>query len=243
MTTLESPMPVVSGRLSLPYATAIALLIEALLLAALVIGLSDAKKTTPPRPQPVMLSFPVIQAAPPKPAPTPPRKPPVKPVPHPRPAPVHHTVHHLSPPVHKTEVSEPAPEPLAMAPAAPDTVSAPPQPAPVQHTEKSSPPSVDPNIQARFEDQVRSAVQSAMRYPYAAKLAHISGRAQVSFDYTDGRVSAIKIAVSSGYGMLDSAALQAVSAAAYPPPPKNLAGKSMPFEVWVRFYLTGPSAN
>ena len=123
-------MPVVSGRLSLPYATAIALLIEALLLAALVIGLSDAKKTTPPRPQPVMLSFPVIQAAPPKPTPTPPHKPPVKPVPHPRPAPVHHTVHHLSPPVHKTEVSEPAPEPLAMAPAAPDTVSAPPQPAP-----------------------------------------------------------------------------------------------------------------
>lgn len=243
MTTLESSLPGVSGRLSLPYATAIALFIEALLLAALVIGLSDTKKTMPPRPQPVMLSFPVIQAAPPKPTPTPPRKPPVKPVPQPRPAPVHHTVHHLSPPMHKTEIPEPAPEPLAMAPAAPDTMSAPPQPAPVQRTEKPSPPSIDPDIKARFDDQVRSAVQSAMHYPYAARMAHISGRTQVSFEYMDGRVSAVKIAVSSGYGMLDSAALQAVSAAAYPSPPKTMAGKSMPFKVWVRFYLTGPSAN
>ena len=232
-------MPGVSGRLSLPYAAAAALILEALLLAALVIGLSDTKKTAPPKQQPVMLSFPVIPAAPPKPAPAPPRKIPVKPAPRPLPTLVHHAVHHPSPPVHKTE----APEPLAMAPLAPDTVPAPPQAAPVRQAEKPSPPSVDPGIQARFEDQVRSAVQSAMRYPYAAKLAHISGRAQVSFDYTDGRVSAVKIAVSSGYGMLDSAALQAVSAAAYPPPPKNLAGKSMPFEVWVRFYLTGPSAN
>ncbi len=236
-------MPGVSGRLSLPYAAAAALVLEALLLAALVIGLSDTKKTTPPKQQPVMLSFPVIPAAPPKPVPTPPRKIPVKPAPRPLPTPVHHAAHHPSPPVHKTEAPEPVPEPLAMAPVAPDTVPAPPQAAPVRPVEKPGPPSVDPNIQARFEDQVRSAVQSAMRYPYAAKLAHISGRAQVSFDYTDGRVSAVKIAVSSGYGMLDSAALQAVSAAAYPPPPKNLAGKSMPFEVWVRFYLTGPSAN
>lgn len=236
-------MPVVSGRLSLPYATAIALLIEALLLAALVIGLSDAKKATPPRPQPVMLSFPVIQAAPPKPTPTPPRKPPVKPVPHPRPAPVHHAVHRPAPPAHKTEAPEPVPEPLAIAPAAPDTVSAPPQAAPVRQVEKPSPPSVDPGIQARFEDQVRSAVQSAMRYPYAARLAHISGRAQVAFNYTDGRVGATKLAVSSGYGMLDSAALQAVSAATYPPPPKSMTGKSMPFKVWVQFNSTGQSAD
>ena len=236
-------MPGVSGRLSLPYAAAAAFLLEALLVAALVIGLSDTKKASPPKQQPVMLSFPVMPAAPPKPAPTPPRKIPVKPAPRPLPTPVHHVVHRAAPQVHQVETPDPTPEPLAMAPAAPDTVPAPPQAAPVRQAAKPSPPSVDPDIQARFEDQVRSAVQSAMRYPYAAKLAHISGRAQVSFEYTDGRVSAIKIAVSSGYGMLDSAALQAVSAATYPPPPKNLAGKSMPFEVWVRFYLTGPSAD
>lgn len=130
-----------------------------------------------------------------------------------------------------------------MAPATPNTEPAPPQTVPVPPLEKPSQPSVDPRIQARFEDQVHAAVQSAMRYPYAAKLAHIAGRTQVSFEYLDGRASAVKIAVSSGYGMLDSAALQAVSSATYPPPPKNLAGKSLPFEVWVRFYQTGLSAN
>ncbi len=237
-------MPVVSGRLSLPYAAAAALVIEALLLAALVIGLSDANTTAPPKQQPVMLSFPVIPAAPtPKPTPAPPRKTPAKPVPRPQPTPVHHAVHQPSPPQHKTEAPEPETEPPTMAPAAPDTVSAPPQAAPVRQVEKPSPPSVDPGIQARFEDQVRSAVQSAMHYPYAARLAHISGRAQVAFNYTDGRVAAIKLAVSSGYGMLDSAALQAVSAATYPPPPKNMTGKSMPFKVWVQFNSTGQSAD
>lgn len=235
-------MPAAGGRLSLPYAIAIALFIEALLLAALVVGLSDTTKAIPPKPQPLMLSFPVIPAPlKPKLAPTPPRKPPVKPVPHP--APVHHVVHHPSPPVAKTVIPEPAPEPLAMAPVAPDTVPAPPQTAPVRPVQKPSPPSVDPDIQARFEDQVRGAVQAAMRYPYAARMAHISGRTQVSFEYRDGRVSNIKIAVSSGYGMLDSAALQAVSAAAYPPPPKIMADKSLPFKVWVRFFLTGPTAD
>ncbi|MHB8166891.1 MAG: TonB family protein [Sulfuricella sp.] len=244
MATPKSSMPVVSGRFSLPYAAAAAFFIEALLVTALVIGLSDIKKTSPPKQQPVMLSFPVLPAAPlPKPARMPPPKVPVKPAPRRLPTPVHRVVHRATPQAHQVEAPDPAPEPLAMAPATPNTVPAPPQAAPVRQADKPSPPSVDPHIQARFEDQVRAAVQSAMRYPYAAMIAHIAGRAQVSFEYIDGRVSAVKIAISSGYGMLDSAALQAVSAAAYPPPPKNLAGKSLPFEVWVRFYQTGLSSD
>jgi protein TonB len=82
-----------------------------------------------------------------------------------------------------------------------------------------------------------------MRYPYAAKMAHIAGRTQVSFQYDDGRASAIKIMHSSGYGLLDSAALQAVSDATYPAPPKSLAGKTQTFEVWVRFYQNGQSTD
>ena len=130
-----------------------------------------------------------------------------------------------------------------MAPATPNTEPAPPQTAPVPPLEKPSQPSVDPRIQARFEDQVHAAVQSAMRYPYAARLAHIAGRTRVSFGYLDGHVSAAKIAISSGYGVLDAAALEAVSSAAYPQPPKNLAGKLLSFEVWVRFYQTGLASD
>ncbi|MHB1592148.1 MAG: hypothetical protein ACYCTW_11540, partial [Sulfuricella sp.] len=183
MATLESSMPVVSGRFSLPYAAAAAFLLEALLVAALVIGLSDTKKMSPPIQQPVMPTFPVMPVAPlPRPARTPPRKIPVKPAPRPLPTPVHRIVHRATPQAHQVEAPDPAPEPLAMAPATPaDTVPAPPQAAPVQQADKPSPPSVDPHIQARFEDQVRAAVQSAMRYPYAARIAHIAGRAQVSF--------------------------------------------------------------
>lgn len=236
MAALAFSMPMIGGRFSLPYAAVVAFSLEALLVVTLVFGLSDMKKTVSPTQQPVMLSFPAPATPPPKPALPPPRRVPVKP------APAHHTARPALP-AHKTAAPDPAPEPLAMAPATPNTVPAPPQAVPVPQLEKPSQPSVDPRIQARFEGQVHAAVQSAMRYPYAAKLAHIAGRAQVSFEYLDGRVSAVKIAVSSGYGMLDSAALQAVSSATYPPPPKNLTGKSLPFEVWVRFYRTGPSAN
>ena len=226
-------MPGASGWLSLPYATAAALVLEALLVAAFIIGLSDTKKISPPKRQLVMLTFP---AMPETPAPKVRVKPASRPL---LPTPIHPTVHRPTPQAHQVETPDIAPEPLAMAPAMPDTVPAPPQITP----EKTSPPSADPSIRARFEDQVRAAVQSAMRYPYAAKLAHIAGRAKVSFKYVDGRVSGVRVITSSGYDVLDSAARQAVSAAAYPPPPKNLAGTSIPFEVWVRFYLSGPASD
>jgi len=237
MGSLESPVPSVGGRFSLPYAAAAAFIVEALLLSTLAVGLSDAKKTEVPERQPVMISLPAVPVAPP------PLRKPVKPAPRPMPAPVHHAVRHSVPPAQKTEPPRALPEPLAMAPAAPDSVPAPPRAEPVRQAAPPQPPRSDPGIQARFEDQVRSAVQSAMRYPYAAKLAHISGRTQISFEYLNGRVSAARISISSGYDMLDNAALQAVSAAAYPPPPKNQMGRTLPFKVWVRFYLTDSSAD
>ena len=224
------------------YAAAAALVIEALLIAGLVIALSGRKTMAPPKPQVVMLSFPVVPVAPPpKPVPTPPRKLPVKPPPRPLPKPAHRPMHR-PPPARKVEAPDPAPLQAPVMPA-PDTLPAPPRPAPVRPIEKPSPAPVAPDIQARFETQVRTAVQSAMRYPYAARLAHIAGRARVSFGYRDGHVSAAKLAISSGYGVLDAAALEAVSSAAYPPPPKNLAGKLLSFEVWVRFYQTGLASD
>lgn len=245
MAKLDSAKPELSGGFSLPHAAAVALLVESLLVTALAVGLSGAHKVPPPKPQVVMLTFPLLPKPPaPRPAPPPP-KPVAKPPP-PRPKPVHHVVHRPPPRPQPVKAPDPAPAPvpLAMAPPAPDTIPAPPQPAPVPPPPPTPvPPGVNPGVEAHFHDQVRAAVQAAMRYPYAARLAHIAGRAKVSFAYLDGRVSAVKIIVSSGYDMLDDAALQAVSAAAYPSPPERLAGTVIPFEVWVRFYQIGPPSQ
>jgi periplasmic protein TonB len=85
---------------------------------------------------------------------------------------------------------------------------------------------------------VRSAVQAAMQYPYAARMARIQGKTQVSFDFLNGKASHLRVLVSSGYGVLDQAALKAVNAAIYPPPPQELAGKTLTLEVWVKFQGT-----
>ncbi len=218
----------------MPYAALAALFLEAVLVASLVIGLTNTKLTTPPQQQPVMLTFPaILTTTPPKPVQTPPRKPPVKPAPRPLQKPVQHAVHHHpAPPMHKKVA---AAKPLALAPATPNSVPAPTEAAPVAQADKPSQASADPNSMTRFEEQLHEAIQAAVHYPYAAKVAHIEGRAQVSFEYIDGRVSAIKIIRSSNYDMLDTAAMRAVLTASYPPPPNNLAGVSQQFVFWIRF--------
>lgn len=136
-----------------------------------------------------------------------------------------------------TPVVQPAP-PLTPVPAAAqmsteNMLSAPAPPA----VAPPAPPRVDPSVQASFEDRVRAAVQASVRYPYAARLAHLSGRAQVAFVYLDAKVSGVRLATSSGSDLLDAAALRAVSAAQFPAPPATLAGKRLAFEIWVRFTL------
>lgn len=86
-----------------------------------------------------------------------------------------------------------------------------------------------------FEQQVHTAIQSALVYPYAAKMAHIAGRVQVSFTYCAGKISEIKILQASPYAMLNTAAIQAVQSAAYPTPPANLGDRVLQFEIWVNF--------
>ncbi len=224
------------SRFSLPHAALAAFIFELFLVGALALAVPNRTDAPVPKPQPVELAFPAPPQTPPKPPPPPPPKRVVKPVPPtPRPA-VRHTAPHPKPvPVSQKMELPPAPVPTAKAYQVPDPAPAPVPPAPVA---KPAPPSVDPAVRAVFEDQVRAAVQAAVQYPYAAKMAHIGGQARVSFSYRDGRVWAVKVVTSSGYDVLDRAALQAVSAASYPPPPANLAGKSLAFEVWVRFTLS-----
>lgn len=182
-----------------------------------------------------MLSFPVL---PEPPKPSPPRQKPAPPQP-----PAHHLVHHMKPEPAKVVAQAPKPAvipqsaPLEKAadtvPPAPPAASAPPAP--------SADPA--PDIPATFTDKVRAAVQAAARYPFAARMAHVSGRVQVSFTYMDSVVSDLKVIVSSGHGALDDAARGAVESAAYPPPPPPFAGKALHFMVWVRFDQTAAASE
>ncbi|MCL2658589.1 MAG: TonB family protein [Betaproteobacteria bacterium] len=76
-----------------------------------------------------------------------------------------------------------------------------------------------------------------MVYPFAARTMNAQGKARVEFVFHDGAFSHVRIIQSSGNGMLDQAALAAVTHAAVPPIPDSLADKSMTYQVTVVFEL------
>ena len=56
-------------------------------------------------------------------------------------------------------------------------------------------------------DDLRAAIEAALRYPESARMDGIAGRTLVGFVYRDGAVSDIHVVTSSGMGQLDHAAL------------------------------------
>ncbi len=84
---------------------------------------------------------------------------------------------------------------------------------------------------------MRRAVQRAVAYPMAARMARETGRTQVRFVLRGGHVSDVAVVRSSGFPLLDRAAVAAVHGAGYPPPPAALQGRDMRFVVWVAFRL------
>ncbi len=195
-----------------------ALVIEALVISGmlLVAGKKPAQAETP---EPaVMLSFsePVKPEAPPE-----KKVEPVKPQQQQR-----------APAAKPSDRPEPEPqiaEPTQVPEAAPVTLPA----KPVEPPRPETPAKVTDS----FKGEVKAAVQAAMEYPASARMAHVTGKTKVAFEYRDGRVNNPHVVVSSGSGMLDAAARRAVEAAAYPPSPADFAGKPLQFEVWVRFFL------
>lgn len=89
--------------------------------------------------------------------------------------------------------------------------------------------------EALLEARVRDAVQQAVRYPAAARMMGVTGRARLLLEYRNGSVGGSALAQSSGMPVLDQAALAAARGARYPAPPPALAGLSMRFLVWVDF--------
>jgi protein TonB len=202
-------------------ALAVALALEAALLAGLLWWSGHAPAPAPAAPVDIVLQpapVPAVTLPPlPEPAQRPKPRPLVRTAPRPAPAPVAAT-----PPPVPMPAAVPAPAP------APDTRPAMPvaAAAPTSGSER-----------AAFEAQLRAAVQASVRYPAAARMMHLTGRTLVAFDYQDGVASGARVAQSSGSDELDQAALAAVRSATFPRPPKDLAGTTLRFDVWVRFHL------
>jgi len=122
-------------------------------------------------------------------------------------------------------------EPVAVAAESAYVQAAPPPPPPAPATGPS-------DKELEFAARVKAAIQAAVVYPMAAKQMGYRGKAVVEFVYRDGQVSQTHIAQSSGLGMIDNAALAAVSAARFPTAPETLKGKDMSYRVTVLFELT-----
>ena len=96
-------------------------------------------------------------------------------------------------------------------------------------------PAHDTDQEASLEARIRDAVQAAMRYPAAARMMDITGRARVQLVYRNGAVNGSLLAQSSETPMLGQAALSAAQGTHYPASPPALAGRLMRFLVWVEF--------
>ena len=171
----------------------------------------------PPQPAPKPKQPPPIQKTPT--LPKPPPVPVARPHPVPRPA-----VHHVIPP-------SPTPKPLPDL--RPPVQAAPPPPAP-------APPSagqVD-----LFRDAVRRAVQEVANTVYPQSTQE-SGTVEITINYLNGRATSVALTRSSGFPLLDAAALQAGRIAPYPPPPPAFADHVFPWTVSVIFQAAPPSIN
>ena len=210
-----------AGRWS--QAAVLALLLEAVFLVSISWWM---QRPSPPAPlPPTRIVLDAVKAAPKTVAPRRPPPPKPAPVPKPRPQPV---VHKMLP--------KPQPRPRS-APAHPKLMT-PSRAADVQPASPVVPPSRDlASVRASFEAELRSAIQSAVRYPAAARLMRLTGRTLVMFEFRDGMVSRIRVARSCGIDFLDRAAERAVRNAPYPSTPAELAGQRMAFEIWVHFRL------
>ena len=208
-----------------PQAAVLALLLEAVVLAAISWWM---QRPSPPAPlPPIRIVLDAMKAAPKTVAPRIPPPPKPAPAPKPRPQPVVHKalpdpqpqLHPRSAPVH--------PRPMTASRA-----------ADVQPVAPIVPASRDlASVRAGFEAELRSAIQSAVRYPAAARLMRLTGRTLVMFEFRDGNVSGIRVVRSCGVDLLDRAAERAVRNASYPPTPAELVGQRMAFEIWVHFRL------
>ena len=91
-----------------------------------------------------------------------------------------------------------------------------------------------------FARAVRRKIESSKNYPTAAQTAGIEGRTGVRMTILkDGRLEKVEITESSGYEILDKAALQSVrSAAPFPPIPEKARRDEIQMSITLVFRIT-----
>ena len=96
------------------------------------------------------------------------------------------------------------------------------------------------DILQSFARVVRRKIESSKKYPIAAQTAGIQGRAGVRMTILkDGRLGKVEITESSGYEILDKAALQSVrSAAPFRPIPKKAGRDEIQMSITLVFRIT-----
>jgi len=153
---------------------------------------------------------------------------PPMPPPPPVPRPSQHVFRHYVKPHPET------PPPPVPTPPTPQTPP-PPQPA--------APPAPTGGQVDAFSAAIKRALQAHANeiYPQAAQMAHESGEPMLTFTYLNGVVTDITLARSSGFPLLDQAALEDARIANYPPPPQGFAGRTYHITVGVSFILTAPT--
>lgn len=219
-----------SGRLTLPFARTLlsAVVLEGVLLAGA--GILLARADMPPRPQPPE----IIQLAFDDPKADEVKKPVKKETPKPVPKPVPRKV--VQPRVRTPPPPQPVPQPSKPLPVVNDSpvsvkkaVPLPPPPQP--HDDSAA-------KEASFAAALKAAIQAAVVYPPAARMSGFQGRARIEFLFRDGVCSQVRVIQSSGSGLIDRAALAAVTAATPPPIPDSLKGHSVTYQVTVSFELS-----
>ena len=102
---------------------------------------------------------------------------------------------------------------------------------------KAAQPAVSDGWLGPFTAQVQQAVQDAATYPPTARTMRMQGRVEVGFDYRDGAARDPRIVHTSRSGLLDRAALLAVSTARYPRLTGPAGLQSLPLVITVAFTL------
>jgi periplasmic protein TonB len=144
--------------------------------------------------------------------------------------------HATTPPVAVKPTDNPVSRHATLNAIAPAAVQA--QPAPVSSIPTLTSAASSAGLEASFEARIRDAVQAALRYPAAARMMNLHGRARVSLDYQAGAVSDLHIVQSAGSPLLDKAALNAVREARLPQAPAEIGSRLLRLLVWVEFNAT-----
>ena len=209
---------------SVPLKTAqafgLAIVLEAVILTGATVVLASATQLKPAISEPVTISL-VSEEEPPPPPPKPkPPEPKVRPQPVPP----------LTPPPPMPIPIPLAPVPVVETPTAfTEPVKPPPPPPPLP------PPGSKPDLSLEYAAKVRAAVQAAVFYPPAAASLRFSGRVRLEFHLKDAVPGEAHVLLSSGMGIIDRAALQAVQSAHYPESPADMRGSDRVYQVWVEF--------